>query len=90
MEETFIEEKKSQVPGRPLVSADNVTEYTTLNLGPIHPATHGIFQNVLTMDGEIVIDSEQTVAYIHREFEKIEERRPYYQINQLTYLMNYF
>ena len=39
-------------------------EYTTLNLGPTHPATHGIFQNILTMDGEIVIDSEP-VSYTH-------------------------
>src|ERR1700741_1122932 len=89
MEETFIEEKKSQLPGSPLVNADNVTEYTTLNLCPIHPATHGIFQNVLTMDGEIVVDSEQTVGYIHRAFEKIAERRPYYQITPLTDRLNY-
>ena len=46
-------------------------EYTTLNLGPTHPATHGIFQNILTMDGEIIVDSDQTVGYIHRAFEKI-------------------
>ncbi len=65
------------------------TEYTTLNLGPTHPATHGIFQNILTMDGEIVIDSEQTVGYIHRAFEKIAERRPYYQITTLTDRLNY-
>jgi NADH:ubiquinone oxidoreductase subunit D len=30
-------------------------EYTTLNLGPTHPATHGIFQNVLKMDGELLL-----------------------------------
>ena len=41
-------------------------EYTTLNLGPSHPATHGVFQNVLTMDGEIIVDSVPTVGYIHR------------------------
>ena len=64
-------------------------EYTTLNLGPTHPATHGIFQNILTMDGEIVIDSEQTCGYIHRAFEKIAERRPYYQITTLTDRLNY-
>lgn len=65
------------------------TQYTTLNLGPTHPATHGIFQNILTMDGEIIVDSEQTVGYIHRAFEKIAERRPYYQITPLTDRMNY-
>jgi len=64
-------------------------EYTTLNLGPTHPATHGIFQNVLKMDGEIVIEGESTVGYIHRAFEKIAEHRPYYQITILTDRLNY-
>jgi NADH-quinone oxidoreductase subunit D len=63
--------------------------YTTLNLGPTHPATHGIFQNILTMDGEIIIDAEQTIGYIHRAFEKIAEHRPYSQIKPLTDRMNY-
>ncbi len=64
-------------------------QYTTLNLGPTHPATHGIFQNVLTMDGEQIIDADQTIGYIHRAFEKIAERRPYYQITPLTDRLNY-
>ena len=64
-------------------------EYNTLNLGPTHPATHGIFQNVLKMDGEVIIEAESTVGYIHRAFEKIAERRPYYQITTLTDRMNY-
>ncbi len=68
---------------------DYEADYTIINLGPTHPATHGVFQNILTMDGEIVIDSEQTVGYIHRAFEKIAERRPYYQITPLTDRMNY-
>ncbi|ADQ18884.1 NADH dehydrogenase (quinone) subunit D [Leadbetterella byssophila] len=63
--------------------------YTTLNLGPTHPATHGIFQNILTMDGERIVSSEMTVGYIHRAFEKIAERRPFYQITTLTDRMNY-
>ncbi|MBS1777772.1 MAG: NADH-quinone oxidoreductase subunit D [Bacteroidetes bacterium] len=62
---------------------------TTLNLGPTHPATHGIFQNILEIDGEKVLSSEQTVGYIHRAFEKIAERRPYYQITPLTDRLNY-
>jgi NADH-quinone oxidoreductase subunit D len=64
-------------------------DYSTLNLGPTHPATHGIFQNVLTMDGEIIVDAKQTIGYIHRAFEKIAERRPYNQITVLTDRMNY-
>ena len=63
--------------------------YTTLNLGPTHPATHGIFQNVLTVDGEKIIHSEPTIGYIHRAFEKLAERRPFYQITPLTDRMNY-
>ncbi len=68
---------------------DTDKRYTTLNLGPTHPATHGIFQNILTLDGERVIHAEQTIGYIHRAFEKIAERRPYYQITPLTDRMNY-
>ncbi len=64
-------------------------QYTTMNLGPIHPATHGIFQNVLTIDGEKILDAEQTIGYIHRAFEKIAERRPFYQITPLTDRLNY-
>ncbi len=63
--------------------------YSTLNLGPTHPATHGIFQNILKMDGEIVMDAESTVGYIHRAFEKIAEHRPYNQITPLTDRLNY-
>lgn len=64
-------------------------EYQILNLGPTHPATHGIFQNILKMDGEIIVDSEATVGYIHRAFEKIAERRPFNQITTLTDRLNY-
>ncbi|MBK9270560.1 MAG: NADH-quinone oxidoreductase subunit D [Saprospiraceae bacterium] len=63
--------------------------YNTLNLGPTHPATHGIFQNVLKMDGERIVSGEQTIGYIHRAFEKIAERRPFYQITPLTDRLNY-
>ncbi len=64
-------------------------DYNILNLGPTHPATHGIFQNVLKMDGEIIKDAEQTIGYIHRAFEKIAEHRPFYQVTPLTDRMNY-
>jgi len=62
---------------------------TTLNLGPTHPATHGVFQNILEMDGEKILNATSTVGYIHRAFEKIAERRPLYQITPLTDRLNY-
>jgi NADH-quinone oxidoreductase subunit D len=62
---------------------------TTLNLGPTHPATHGVFQNILEMDGERVVSAKQTIGYIHRAYEKLSERRPLYQITPLTDRMNY-
>jgi NADH-quinone oxidoreductase subunit D len=78
---------------RPILSNDDIPQeekqYTYLNLGPTHPATHGIFQNVLKMDGEIIIESEPTIGYIHRAFEKLAERRPYNQITPITDRLNY-
>jgi NADH-quinone oxidoreductase subunit D len=62
---------------------------TTLNLGPTHPATHGVMQNILELDGERIVSAEQTIGYIHRAFEKLAERRPLAQITTLTDRMNY-
>jgi NADH-quinone oxidoreductase subunit D len=64
-------------------------EIATLNLGPTHPATHGVFQNVMKVDGERIISSEPTIGYIHRAFEKLAERRPYNQITPITDRLNY-
>jgi NADH-quinone oxidoreductase subunit D len=80
-------EEKNIFP--PESGQQSASPFNTLNLGPTHPATHGIFQNVLKMDGEIILDAEQTIGYIHRAFEKIAERRPFYQVTPLTDRMNY-
>ncbi|WP_345948755.1 NADH-quinone oxidoreductase subunit D [Mucilaginibacter sp. PAMB04274] len=65
------------------------SELSTLNLGPTHPATHGVFQNVLQLDGERIVSGVSTIGYIHRAFEKIAEHRPFYQITPLTDRLNY-
>ena len=71
-------------------SLDNLDgELSTLNLGPTHPATHGVFQNVLKMDGERIHSAEPTIGYIHRAFEKLAEHRPYNQITPITDRLNY-
>ena len=72
------------------LSEDSVQKQTTtINVGPTHPATHGVFQNIMEIDGERVIKTTPSVGYIHRAFEKIAERRPYYQITTLTDRLNY-
>ncbi|MCB9250986.1 MAG: NADH-quinone oxidoreductase subunit D [Flavobacteriales bacterium] len=81
------ESKKNIVAANSVDSLDG--QFATLNLGPTHPATHGIFQNVLKMDGERIQSADQTIGYIHRAFEKIAERRPYNQITPLTDRLNY-
>lgn len=84
--------KTPQHIGQALATAEEVVEqkdYSILNLGPTHPATHGIFQNVLKMDGEIIRHAEPTIGYIHRAFEKLAERRPYNQITPITDRLNY-
>jgi NADH-quinone oxidoreductase subunit D len=85
---TELEHKQQQQPIK-LAEESLQQETTTLNLGPTHPATHGVFQNILQIDGERVLDAKPTIGYIHRAFEKIAERRPYYQITTLTDRLNY-
>jgi len=72
-----------------LTDNDPQSELSTLNLGPTHPATHGVFQNVLELDGERIVSGVSTIGYIHRAFEKIAEHRPFYQITPLTDRLNY-
>lgn len=81
----------SKITGNKPVYSDNdpQDELFTLNLGPTHPATHGVFQNVLQVDGERIVSGISTIGYIHRAFEKIAEHRPYYQITPLTDRLNY-
>ncbi len=61
----------------------------TLNIGPTHPATHGVFQNIVEIDGERILSGDSTIGYIHRAFEKIAEHRPFYQVTPLTDRLNY-
>lgn len=89
---TKTKEKNNVVSQKEILQQEILKDekvYTTLNLGPTHPATHGIFQNILTMDGEFIVKSEPTIGYIHRAFEKLAEKLAYYQIRVLTDRLNY-
>lgn len=85
----MTELEKQQKAHIQLAEESLAKQSTTLNLGPTHPATHGVFQNILEIDGEKVLEATPTIGYIHRAFEKIAERRPYYQITPLTDRLNY-
>lgn len=82
-----------ELQNKKVVSVDSFEtidgQIATLNLGPTHPATHGVFQNVLQIDGERILSAEQTIGYIHRAFEKLSEHRPYNQITPITDRLNY-
>jgi len=55
-------------------------EHMLLNLGPQHPATHGVLRLVLELDGETVVRCIPHIGYLHCGFEKIGEYRQYNQI----------
>ncbi len=60
-----------------------------LNMGPQHPATHGVLRVKLRLDGERVLGSECVIGYLHRGVEKIAENRTYAQFAPYTDRMDY-
>ncbi len=61
----------------------------TLNLGPQHPSTHGVFRLVLQLQGETVVAATPVMGYLHRSSEKLGEARTYVQGTVLTDRMDY-
>ena len=65
------------------------TEPFVLNMGPVHPSTHGVFRMRVTLDGEVVVDIEPIFGYLHRGIEKLAEQRTYTGIIPLTDRLDY-
>jgi len=61
----------------------------TINMGPSHPATHGVLRLVLQLDGERVTGCVVHLGYLHRGMEKIAENRTYLQFLPYTDRMDY-
>ena len=55
------------------------TETLTLNMGPQHPATHGVLRVILELEGEVIINAVPVIGYLHTGFEKEMENRTYHQ-----------
>ncbi|GAC1424217.1 MAG: NADH-quinone oxidoreductase subunit D [Actinomycetota bacterium] len=73
-----------QIAGEDSQQQRFATEEMILNIGPQHPSTHGVLRLVLTLDGELIIDAEPVIGYMHRGFEKMAEYRDYRQIIALV------
>ena len=65
------------------------TEPMTVNVGPQHPSTHGVFRLRITFDGEEIIEVEPVLGYLHRGSEKLAEERNYVQVVTLTDRLDY-
>jgi NADH-quinone oxidoreductase subunit D len=65
------------------------TEPFVLNIGPLHPSTHGVYRMRTTLDGEVVLDIEPVFGYLHRGIEKLAEERTFTGFIPLTDRLDY-
>lgn len=68
---------------------DSLENEIILNMGPQHPATHGVLRIVLRLDGEIVIAAVPELGYLHRGYEKMAENMSYYEFIPHTDRLDY-
>ena len=73
----------------PDLTEDLLGEKMIINMGPSHPATHGVLRLVLEMDGEIITKATPEVGYLHRGDEKIAEAMQYNQFVPYTDRLDY-
>jgi NADH-quinone oxidoreductase subunit D len=69
-------------------------ELLTLNIGPHHPATHGVLRLLATLEGEVVRDIKPIIGYVHTGIEKTAETKTYWKaipvLERMDYLAYYF
>lgn len=65
------------------------TRNMTINMGPQHPATHGVLRLLLELDGEIIVKAVPHIGYLHRGVEKLSESMTYPQALTLTDRLDY-
>jgi NADH-quinone oxidoreductase subunit D len=73
------------VPG----AAEPEQELLTLNVGPHHPATHGVLRLLVTLEGEIVRDLKPVIGYVHTGIEKTAEDKSYWKVIPVIERMDY-
>src|SRR3954468_985420 len=70
-------------------NGDDIGEKMILNMGPSHPATHGVLRLVLELDGEIITKATPDIGFLHRGDEKIAENMQYNQFVPYTDRLDY-
>ena len=61
----------------------------TLNMGPSHPSTHGVFRLIMEMDGEIVLSAQPEIGFLHTGIEKTAENKRYVHVIPMTDRLDY-
>ena len=92
MTETVLESRpdiNADLRGDALQQQDMPTEEMLVNMGPQHPATHGVLRIVLRTDGEMVLEAVPHIGYLHRCAEKIGESLAPFQYIPYTDRMDY-
>jgi NADH-quinone oxidoreductase subunit D len=76
------------------VEEEGEQELLTLNMGPHHPATHGVLRLLVTLEGEVVRDLKPIIGYVHTGIEKTAEDKSYWKVipvvERMDYLAYYF
>ena len=76
------------------VAESETHELLTLNIGPHHPATHGVLRLIATLEGEVVRDVKPIIGYVHTGIEKTAEEKSYWKVipvvERMDYLSYYF
>jgi NADH-quinone oxidoreductase subunit D len=90
----WIEEKRAAsqgdgVPDTQLTDVDPLDHEMVLNIGPQHPATHGVLRCVVKLDGETIEKSVLDIGYLHRGIEKLAESKTYQEFMPYTDRMDY-
>ncbi|HSD78203.1 MAG TPA: NADH-quinone oxidoreductase subunit D, partial [Solirubrobacteraceae bacterium] len=78
----------------PIIAGSGDQELLTLNMGPHHPATHGVLRLLVSLDGEVVQDLKPIIGYVHTGIEKTAEDKSYWKaipvVERMDYLAYYF
>ncbi|MDQ3833185.1 MAG: NADH-quinone oxidoreductase subunit D, partial [Actinomycetota bacterium] len=88
-EEQKVEERASGRLAGTAIRDEFGLETLDMNMGPQHPAMHGLLRLILQLDGETVVRCDPIMGYLHRSKEKISENRMYPAVVPITDRIDY-